>query len=411
MPDIEKQLASIEEKIDTRLAKAEAAIEDQGEHSEDLTKEVESLVEEWREVKEKRDALQDQVDEHASTIARMSKSLTQPGGSAKTFTSYLYDELEQSEAFKAVTKGRTNKASISIAPFVTKATMTTGADLTGEVIAPDRQEGVVADPDRPTHVRQFIASGTTTSNTIRYIEETGFNNAAAPVAEGTDKPESDIDLEAKDAPVRLIAHTMRVSKQMLDDISYLASYLGQRARYGIRLEEDDQILYGDGTGENLTGISQYTDGDFDNTLLGNQFPGNDASDTATEIDVLRYAILQARLAEYPVDVVMLNPTDMASLDSIKDGDGRYLDAMERLGVTFVENTAVNADDFFVGSFSSGGNVQLFDRMQTTLEVFEQDRDNVLKNLITFRAEERLALPVYRPEGLVHGDFTSALTFA
>jgi HK97 family phage major capsid protein len=411
MADIQKQLESIENKIDDRLAKAEKAIEEYGEHSDDLTQEVKGLMDDWRDLKEKREKLQETVDEHASKIARMSKGLDQPGGRAKTFSASLQEKFESSEAFKALKEGRTNKASIDIAPFTEKAVMTQGADLTGEVIAPDRVPGVVADPDRPTHVRQFIATGQTTSNTIRYIEETGFANNAAPVAEGTDKPESDIDLEAKDAPVRLVAHTMRVSKQMLDDISYLASYLGQRARYGIRLEEDSQILYGDGTGENLTGLDQSADSAFDNTALGNQFPGNDASDTATEIDVLRYAILQARLAEYPVDVVMLNPADMAALDSLKDADGRYLDAMERLGVTFVENTAVTADDFFVGSFSTGGNVQLFDRMQTTLEVFEQDRDNVLKNLITFRAEERLALPIYRPEGIVHGDFSTALTFA
>jgi HK97 family phage major capsid protein len=407
MSDVVKQIERIETKIDDRLDEAEEQLEKYGKRSEENQNAIDKLLSDWKDLKEKRDALQDQVDEHASTIAKMQKGVN--GGSrSKTFTEALKDKLEKSDKFQSFRKGRTNKATFDIAPFATKATMTTGSNLTGEVIEPDRVDGVFRDPNRPTHVRQFIATGTTSSNTIRYIEETGFTNNAATVAENPSdpgKPESEIDLEAKDSPVRLIAHTMRVSKQMLDDVDFLASYLGQRARYGIRLEEDAQILRGDNTGENLKGIKQFSEGSFDNAALE-----NDVSNPQ-EIDVLRYAILQARLAEYPVDVVMLNPRDMAKIDSLKDADNNYLDAMERLGVTFVENTAVQQDNFYVGSFSTGGNIQLFDRQETTLEMFEQDRDNVPKNLVTFRAEERLALPVYRPEGLVHGTFSSALTFA
>ena len=284
-----------------------------------------------------------------------------------------------------------------------KAVHTTGTSLTGEVIAPTRIEGVIAPPNRPVHIRQFISEGQTTSNSIRYIEETGFTNNAAMVAEGTDKPESDITLAVKDAPVRLIAHLARVSRQMLDDIPYLASYLGARLRYGLRLTEDAQILYGDGTGENLKGLTTYAASAFDKTLLH-----SGVVEMINRIDVIRFAILQARRAEYAVDVVMLSPLDVAILESLKDSQGRYLDELDRLGVTIVENTAVQDGDFILGSFSTGGVVQLFDRMETEVEFFEQDRDNVPKNLVTVRAEERLALPVYRPEGIVYGTFADAL---
>ena len=77
----------------------------------------------------------------------------------------------------------------------------------------------------------------------------------------------------------------------------------------------------------------------------------------------------------------------------------------------IETNAVDEDDFFVGAFGAAGIVQLFQRQGMTVELFDQDRDNVQKNLVTVRIEERIALPIYRPAGIQYGDFASAITAA
>lgn len=404
LEDVQKSIQATQADIDTRLKAVEAAVSDGSDDNPTLKSELKAAVAQWKESNEELAKLQKQADEIESTFKRYGESgrLVE----AKSWGDDFAERLKSDEGFQAYRKGESSRAKMAVAGLAAqKAVHTTGTSLTGEVIAPTRVPGVVAAPNRPVHIRQFIAEGQTSSNSIRYVEETGFTNNAAMVAEGTDKPESNITLAVKDAPVRLIAHLARVSRQMLDDIPFLASYLGARLRYGLRLTEDAQILYGDGTGENLKGLTTYAASAFDKALLHTA----GYVEMINRIDVIRFAILQARRAEYAVDVVMLSPLDCAIIESLKDSQGRYLDELDRLGVTVVENTAVNDGDFVLGSFSSGGVVMLFDRMETEVEFFEQDRDNVPKNLITVRAEERLALPVFRPEGIVYGTFADALT--
>ena len=290
---------------------------------------------------------------------------------------------------------------------VTKATMTTGDNLTGRVIPEDRR-GVMRPPERITHVRPLLASDTTTRGTVSYIEETGFTQQAAGVPEGDVKPESELSFTERTRSVEVIADTMRVTRQMLEDVDFLAAYIDSRMREGIRIEEDDQLLYGNGNPGNLTGIT--TDGlsAFDNTDLQAAISAGDVT-FPQRLDVLRYAILQARKAQFVVDTALLSPVDIAAMDSLKDEDGRYLDEMQRLGVRIAEIDAVAPDNFIVGSMASGGVVQLLQREAPTLRFFEQDRDNVPKNVVTIRVEERLVVATYRPEGIVTGTFTGALS--
>jgi hypothetical protein len=51
---------------------------------------------------------------------------------------------------------------------------------------------------------------------------------------------------------------------------------------------------------------------------------------------------------------------------------------------------------------------LFVRQGITLEFFEQDADNVTKNFVTVRVEERIALAVYTSQSIVYGSFAAAL---
>ncbi|EGQ8491883.1 phage major capsid protein [Vibrio cholerae] len=274
----------------------------------------------------------------------------------------------------------------------------------GGLVAPDRRAGIIAIPERQMTIRDLIAPGTTTSNMVQYVKETGFTNNAAPVAENTTKPYSDITFAMENASVQTIAHLMKASRQILDDASALASFIDARARYGLMIKEEGQLLYGNGTGANLHGIIPQA----------SAYAAPTGAEVTTEqrIDRLRLAILQAALAEYPATGIVLHPTDWATIELLKDNTGKYIIGNPQNGTTptlwrlpVVATQSINQNAFLVGAFNLGA--QIFDRMDIEVLVSTENTDDFEKNMVTLRAEERLAFAVYRPEAFVTGELKAA----
>jgi len=279
--------------------------------------------------------------------------------------------------------------------------LTTDADgSAGDAIAPDRQAGILEIAQRRFTIRGLLAPGRTSSNLIQYIQETGFTNAAATQqAEGDQKAESTIKLDLKSTPVATIAHFMRASKQILDDAPAVASLIDNRLRYGYNLEEERQLLKGDGTNGDLLGLLHFA------TAYSPSF----TPASAQIIDQLRLAMLQSYIALWPATGIVLNPIDWVRVELIKDSQGRYIIgqpqgvAVKTLwGVPVVDTPAMDEDSFLTGAFTPAA--QIFDRETLNVAVSTEDRDNFVKNLVTVRAEGRLGLAVYRPEALIKGDF-------
>ncbi|WP_454676484.1 phage major capsid protein [Achromobacter marplatensis] len=309
------------------------------------------------------------------------------------------ETFTDTDDFKSLaTKGR-GTARMRLKAVTNITSSTTGTGGVGAGIEPTRVPGIITRPDRPMTIRDLLMPGRTASNSIEFVQESGFQNMAAPVAEGAAKPQSDVSLELKTTTVRTIAHWMRASKQVLADIPLLQSYIDGRLRYGLQYVEEQQLLAGDGTGQNLLGlIPQATE--FDDAL-------RKAGDT--KIKTLRRAILQVRLAEYRASGIVLNPIDWADIELETDSNGRYIwvnvveggqPRMWRLPV--VETTAMPQGSFLVGAFDMAA--QVFDREEAAVEVSTEDGDNFTKNMVTIRGEERVALVVYRPESFVFGEF-------
>ncbi|ECG1721524.1 phage major capsid protein, partial [Salmonella enterica] len=282
------------------------------------------------------------------------------------------------------------------------ATTGTGTSSTNSLVVADRIPGIIAPPERTLTIRDLLAPGETDSASMEFVQETGYTNNAAPVPEGTKKPQSEITFELKTAPVRTIAHTFKASRQILDDAKGLASYIDARARYGLRFKEELQLLSGDGTGANILGIIPQA----------STFSPKVTLASATAIDRMRLAILQAVLAEYPASGFVLNPIDWAAIELTKDGEGRYIIAqpvngsVARLwGLPVVETQAMTQNNFLTGAFSMAA--QIFDRMEIEVLLSTENEDDFVKNMVTIRAEERLAMTVYRPEAFVTGQVTAS----
>lgn len=284
-----------------------------------------------------------------------------------------------------------------VAAIPVHGALTTAPDSAGGLIQPDRVEGV-SGPRRRLTVRALLGPGRTGTSTIEFFEESAFVNAAAPVAEGALKPESSIAYNLKQVPVRTIAHWIPASRQAIEDAPQLESLVNSALRYGLALVEEAQLLYGDGLGQNLSGLVPAATA-YDATRTA-------ANDTA--LDVIRHAISQAEEADLPASGIVLNTRDWMRMLGLKDAGGQYLssgpfataDVPRLWGLPVVYTNALAVGNFLTGAFESAA--QIFDRMDPEVLISSEDRDNFVRNQITVRAEERLALAVKRPTALIYG---------
>lgn len=287
---------------------------------------------------------------------------------------------------------------------VTRAAITSVPGSGGDLVAPDRRYGIQATPERRLTIRDLIAPGQTGSNSVEYVREDGFTNNAGPVPEGGAKPYSDIKFKLENAPVRTLAHLFKASRQILDDAPALKSFIDARGHYGLKLAEESQLLFGNGTGANIGGIVPAAQ------LYA--APGGVVVTGEQRIDRIRLALLQAELAEFPSDGIVLNPIDWALIELLKDSQGRYLigqpqgDTQPTLWRRPVVSTqAMPQDDFLVGAFALGA--QIFDRMDVEILISTENDKDFENNMVTVRAEQRLALAIYRGEAFVTGQLTGS----
>jgi len=226
----------------------------------------------------------------------------------------------------------------------------------------------------------------------------------APTGEGRRKPQLALQYELKTLSTKTIAAWVPVSKQALADAGQLQSMIDTRLIYALGLSEEYQLLYGDGTGQNLQGILTHAN------VQTYSWSAGTVGDT--RIDCIRRAMTLARLAEYPIDGVVLHPTDWEHIELVKGTDARYIWVQVGEGAQMriwkapvVDTTAIAAGEFCTGAFKLGAT--LYDQEQAAVDIAEQHADFFIKNMVAVRAEERLANALFRPEAFVRGTFDNA----
>ena len=305
------------------------------------------------------------------------------------------------EAFENGSIEKMSKGHSRSAAFEITADMTTGADYTGEVIAADRVPGFKLDPTRPQHIRQLLAQGSTQSDVVRFVKESGYSNGAGDVAEGVTMTQSDFDLTAVSANVTKIGTYFRISEEMLADTAQLTSYLSSRAPEKLLDVEDAQILSGNAVGGIENSAASFAAGDLANAV-----------DNANEFDVIVASLNQLAGLNYNADTILLNPSDFHKILLLKDSQNNYLkDQVYQglqpvfMGVKVVLNSAISAGNFLIGNFGVG--TQLWVRDGINVEFFKEDGTNVRDGFVTVRVSERIALTNYLPNAFVKCGFTAA----
>lgn len=354
--------------------------------------------------------IESMISSQKERIEAIEKSANRMGAGSNggSFRSKMQEALESKgtqdmiEAFKA---GQTSGFTMN-----TKAVITEADAYTGDVVPADYVAGMKYDAERKVHVRQFLPTGTTNSDKIRYIKESNFTDNTGVTAEGDASGQNDFDLTATDAVVEKISAHFRVSKEALNDTAGLASHISLRGMEKYMKEEDSYLLYDSTYGLTVTSTDYALDlytGDAD----------------AQEHDVILEAIKQIENRNYRPSAIMMGIGRFYEMIRRKDADGRYIFPNDVVfgtrspivrGVPIIATNAINdtdgdADDFLIADFAQL--TTLFDRESMQVRFYEQDQDNVVKDLVTVQISGRLALPTYLPNAGAFGNFTTAITNA
>lgn len=319
----------------------------------------------------------------------------------KGFIDFVKDHGE----YKALRENGKAAAEIEVSKGDLAAMQETKVTSAGLVV-PQFDPTIQANPRQELRIRDLIPSVPVTGQSYTYFKELLHTRGAAPVAEGATKPQSNVTFEQKTDLVKKIAVWLPVSDEALDDVPQLFGYLQQLLRYDLKLEEEEQILKGDGTGNNLPGIM--TQATTFNAALGN------AGDTA--IDTVRRAIYQVRKqAKLAADATVMTELDWMNIELQKDAQNRYLFANLQGFVTPIlwgrpvitsdsmdeGNGTDTGGEFLVGNFQRGATI--YDRMSFLFKV-GMINDDFIKNQRALLVEERLGLAVRRNYAFVKGTF-------
>lgn len=275
---------------------------------------------------------------------------------------------------------------------------------------------------RPGRVRDLFPAERTQAAMLYGIRETGYTNRARTVPERTAadggaatggptdvfglKPKSELTIVPVTYPIATIAHIMYVHRNTLNDEPRMRGILDRDMIDGVKMAEDEQILWGDGVGENLTGLMNTTGVQNYSGLASDQRSGQ-----------IRRAATRSILAYFQPTGVVLHPLDWENVELERDANGAYTVAVSvavggekrvwRLSVS--DTPAMQQGRALIGAFGTGA--KLFDREEVNIQISTENRDLFERNAYTLRAEERLGIVVDRPESFVDLTFTNPTPYA
>lgn len=259
------------------------------------------------------------------------------------------------------------------------------------------------------NIGSLMPQGTTESDTITYPVETVTATGAAEVAEGATKPEAQISFADTDEPVRTIAVLLPITNRALRNQSFLRAWLNARLRLFVQMREDSQLLNGNGTAPNLRGILNRSG---INTATSYSIGG--ANPDQALVDAVFKAAMRVREAFLEPDAVVLKPSTWELAALAKDANRNYLlggpgavnfagsDPSPRLwGLRVVLNANMPAQAAtnkvaLVGAWRASAMVVR--RGGIEIAISDSHSTFFAENKLMLRAEEEVALCVWRPAG-------------
>ena len=243
---------------------------------------------------------------------------------------------------------------------------------------------------RPLVVADLFSTGAITGTVLQYpvfdelegnatmVEETG----AAPQVHWKDPT-------WKQDKIGKVASFFGISEDMMDDLSWVISEINDAAQYDLKLQEETQLLSGDGTENNLTG------------LFNRGIQTMDNKDGLSDADRLSKAALQiTTTTNFQADAYVMNPLDFWKLTIAKDANGNYLnltDGAKLWNIPTVATAAITEGTALVGAFKSA---KVLRKGGLVVKMTDSDTDDFLHFKQKCRVSERLGLQVKYPKAFV-----------
>jgi HK97 family phage major capsid protein len=357
------------------------------------------------------------IEEQDDRLLHIERSLSKSsgawagGGETKSIGELVTDS-DQCKTF--LSEGRRNSGRITVGSFFppdTKSVIISSGSLYAlPTRVPDISAAYV-----PLRVRDLLTTSPCGTNAVEFIAENASgtaNNAASQgagsspqVYEAIAKAESTLAFKLTSTPVQTLAHYVNASRQVLDDSLALRNFINRRMIYFLKLVEENQLLNGTGAGGDLTG------------LMYGASPYSSPSPIPpgeTRLDAVRRAIGQVQKAGFNPSGVVLNADDFTGMALIKTtgtassgeyifGDPHSPGPPSAWGLPLVVSSKMAAGSFLVGDFSTAG-CELWDRMQSTVEISYEHASNFVLNVASLLCEERLALTIYQASAFVSGNY-------
>lgn len=416
-----------EEALKKKLKALEKSLSDKlgSESKSEIEKQIKAAKEELQKLQEKAaedvPKLRKELDEAKATIVVMKDAAdknqralddllakqteTEAGAKkkVKSFNTLLEETINDAENMKKLlsVKDETTKSTGKMS-FKAVGDMSFSANFsTADVSVTQLRPGIIELPRRKLHIRELLQGGAMSTSNFAYLKEktTGEGNPAT-VAEGNWKEQLDIDLDEVSVPAEYIAGYLVCSRKMFDDIPAFVSFLQRRLLEKLLRAEDVQLLYGNGSSPNLSGI----------TNSGN-FLAPDGTATIDELQLVE-AISQLEMQDRDANGILVSPKDYYRIfeyTASSSGEFTYTrlstivnGQLYIAGVPVYRSTALGTDKFIVGDWNEGANI--ITREAPRVEIFYEDGNNVRRNQVTVRVEERIAFPIYGNNYFIYGDF-------
>lgn len=373
---VKSGLSGLEAKLEKSIEKYEGQLKEMGKVDDEVRSEVKALSEKFE-----------------KSITEIAQKLDRADAGAHEEYKSAGEQFVESDEYKAFASRKTNSVRVEVKNTVTADSATTTWE--------QQRQGVVPGNFAPLTIRQVIPSVTVSTDSVAALREASWTNSAREVAQTLAKPESDITFERYNVAIETVAHWIKVTTQLLADAPAVVSYINTRLRDGLAQRIDRQLLLGDGTSPNLSGL----------TDTGNFTAYSLAASGDTLVDAINKAKYQmwSVTGQMP-DVAIVNPADWGAMERTREsaGAGAYLYGLPGMGagvnpfgVRIVLSNHVPAGNFLVAAMSQAAVV--YNRSGAVIEMGYVN-DDFTKNLVTIRAEERLGLGVDRASLIYYGDF-------
>lgn len=274
------------------------------------------------------------------------KSSSEKGGSLDKDNPFKVEFDTVKESVKEIAKGKKGEIEIkAITNVASIATNTAGFDIPNV--------GQLATAERSAYAlfpKQSISGGNT-RKTINYWDwdEATIVRAAAMVAESGTFPESTAKWKQYTLPVQKVGDTLVVTEEFFEDEQMFYSELGMFIRTNVEIVINNQVVNGDGTANNLTGLVASTPA---------YVPAAAGIADASIYDLivkLKESISTTGGAKYRPNFALMNISDINKMKLKKDANNNYIipPFVDRSGaivdgITVVEDNVVVANTMILG---------------------------------------------------------------